>query len=932
MISYFGPKIKMGDHDEIVAAVYHLLKKLTADPVPESHRILRILQRLERLPITVRVLQETGVGKAVNKLRKQGGEITDAVKGLVQSWRDLVREAMEAEQKTPASPERNSSPSSQSGSSDEDEDESSEEDSSSDNSSESDREDERQRKRYTPEPSPPYASPPPSPPVWDSKPKPPTNRHVSKERSDMASGKEKVSSKRPHEPSPSRCQDAPKTHSSTTSSSQIKKRRIEDRPSSDARESSKIAKKKPPEDDRFSQALFPSPRKIGSSSSSSPTKSPVHKQKDRGDKTGSPAKLAKPGHPLKPSSSGSEKSNERSLSKSPQKKINQKNDQERTKSKTGDSRVINGSVREPETSFLDMVDDVDLSKLKNASVKTNKLSSQASPKTSSITKSSISSASSSKSSTHKKPGSASLTPLTDRESAESSRTAEKSAHREHSRIDSKSSKESKPSQSSEKVLSKSKAVSSSVKPTKDSQSKSSAKESPAPKSKRKLSTGERRISEEETQSFVNTGLSFGDILMAPTIAIKVKKPGKRVNTGATDSTKKSSSSSATNKSSSKSSSKPSSKSSSSSSSSTHAIDSSSSKHMSQKNQGSKSASTSGKGNKKASSKDDGKNRSEQPKPAPSFTPTLEDVHRDITFNLPEISADYKPLRLPELSPKKKVGGQGEEGSYIGSRFARTKLYTGRARQSLSSVPSLYDACMRVLLDNIDALYEVGVPYDIIKPVLEKCTPLQLLHLEDYNPYLIEDTDELWRTHAEKDFRKYLPQEMETWRELYLRKKDEREEKLKNITANIKTSFAKKDPGRLTKMAFVHGPAKPPRAVQRQQARHGTGRITSSPPSNPHKAYVPSKHAGDTGPIRSSSTSTIKSGEYAERSHSGGGGSSGGGGGGSSGGGGERRGNPSYESISMSSCNGGSSRGGGRSKASKAPMMQKVLRMKKLFRK
>ena len=33
-----------------------------------------------------------------------------------------------------------------------------------------------------------------------------------------------------------------------------------------------------------------------------------------------------------------------------------------------------------------------------------------------------------------------------------------------------------------------------------------------------------------------------------------------------------------------------------------------------------------------------------------------------------------------------------------------------------------------------------------------------------------------------------------------RKKDEREEKLKNITANIKTSFAKKDPGKWT---FYH---------------------------------------------------------------------------------------------------------------------------------
>lgn len=45
-------------------------------------------------------------------------------------------------------------------------------------------------------------------------------------------------------------------------------------------------------------------------------------------------------------------------------------------------------------------------------------------------------------------------------------------------------------------------------------------------------------------------------------------------------------------------------------------------------------------------------------PASQLTLQLEDVHRDITFNLPEISADYKPLRLQELSPKKK--GKSEQ--------------------------------------------------------------------------------------------------------------------------------------------------------------------------------------------------------------------------------------------------------------------------------
>nr|XP_054760548.1 transcription elongation factor B polypeptide 3-like [Lytechinus pictus] len=892
----------MADHDKIVAAVHHHLNKLDADPALESDRILRILKRLDSLPITVRVLQETGVGKAVNKLRKRGGEITEAVKQLVQSWKELVRVAMEAEEKTQASPERDPSPSPQSGTSDEESGDESEE--SDDSSSSSESEDEIERNDYSPEPSSPCDSFPSSPtspqPIRDSKSKPSSNQHLLKDR-DSRTGKEQVPSKRSREPSPSRCQDLPKTSSSTTPSSHIKKRRTEERHPSDTRDSSKVVKKKPPEDDSFSQALFPSPRRVGSSSASSLTKSPVQKQKHReGDQTGSPSKLTKPGKTVTPSSSsGNTNISEKNLKANTQRKSNPNSDQGRTKAKASDLRVISTSVKESESSFLDMVDDVDDSFMnqKSTSSRTNKVSSQA--KTTSVSKPSMSASPSTKTSSQKKPGSASLKTPTG--FSESSRTAEKPAQNEHGRIASKSPKNTKTLPSSNKVSSKSESSKTSLKSNDDSESKSISKKNPAPKVKRKLSSGERRISEGD-KTFVNTGLSFGDILMCPVpTSNKVKKPGKPLNTGATDSSKKSSMSSSSKKPSSK------------QSSSSHARDSASSKHVSQKTQKEgKSASTSGSGSKKVSSNDERSKRWTQVSDPMSSMQKLEDIHQEITFNLPEISADYKPLRLPEVSPKKKVGGVGEEGSYIGSKHQRTKLYSGRARQTVSSVPTLFDACMRILMDNIDSLYVIGVPYFIIKPVLEKCTPQQLLQLEDYNQYLIEDTDDLWKSHAEKDFRKYKPLEMETWRELYLRRMDEREEKLKNLTANISASMAKsKDQERLTKMAFVNGPAKPPRNIKRQQARHGTGRITSNPPSNPHKPYVPSKHAGDQGPIRSSSTSTIKSGDHSPgRSHSGGGG---GGGGGSSGdGGGGSRGareNPSYESISLSGCNGSTSNRG-----------------------
>lgn len=64
-------------------------------------------------------------------------------------------------------------------------------------------------------------------------------------------------------------------------------------------------------------------------------------------------------------------------------------------------------------------------------------------------------------------------------------------------------------------------------------------------------------------------------------------------------------------------------------------------------------------------------------------------------------------------------------------------------------------------------YTGGVPYDLLKPLLEKLNADQLYVLEHYNPYLIEDTDSLWQFHCKKDFRGESRNDMESWRDLYL---------------------------------------------------------------------------------------------------------------------------------------------------------------------
>nr|CAG4644239.1 EOG090X0BTZ [Lepidurus arcticus] len=216
-------------------------------------------------------------------------------------------------------------------------------------------------------------------------------------------------------------------------------------------------------------------------------------------------------------------------------------------------------------------------------------------------------------------------------------------------------------------------------------------------------------------------------------------------------------------------------------------------------------------------------------------------------SLPVLNTNYRPLPRPMDCPtsslKKRVHDEEALAKVMHTKGARTKVYSGVKSTGLTHVPSLFDLCMRVLQDNIDCKipsyflnfsslleyyvfylaleYTGGVPYDVLKPVLDRATPTQLFWLENYNPYLLEDSDELWKFHSERQFKGRERQEMETWRELYIRCHEEQEARLKSLTANIQSSMAKAKPVRQTKLAYVESTAKPPRGVARAQVKHGT---------------------------------------------------------------------------------------------------------------
>ena len=79
----------------------------------------------------------------------------------------------------------------------------------------------------------------------------------------------------------------------------------------------------------------------------------------------------------------------------------------------------------------------------------------------------------------------------------------------------------------------------------------------------------------------------------------------------------------------------------------------------------------------------------------------------------------------------------------------------------------------------DIEFTGGVPYVVLRPILEKATPEQLIQLEYYNPYLLEDTDELWKIIAGRSFRAQKREEGESWREMYMVGDNWKAAKIKN---------------------------------------------------------------------------------------------------------------------------------------------------------
>ncbi|XP_077469056.1 elongin A, like [Stigmatopora argus] len=207
-------------------------------------------------------------------------------------------------------------------------------------------------------------------------------------------------------------------------------------------------------------------------------------------------------------------------------------------------------------------------------------------------------------------------------------------------------------------------------------------------------------------------------------------------------------------------------------------------------------------------------------PLPALLPECDDT---FSFEYLERKVEKEP----------DIGDLSEDSAvFTGQRLnKKMQVYSGASKMVfLPAMMSLYQQCIRTLQNNINLLYETGgVPFEILEPVLERCTAEQLLRIEEYNPLYVGVTDHLWGKHCQRDFKDAKLQQYESWKEMYIRVSEERERKFQTLAKKIVSDHSKKPKGRQVKMAFIHTVAKPPRDVRIQQEIHGTA---AQPPQQP----------------------------------------------------------------------------------------------------
>lgn len=157
--------------------------------------------------------------------------------------------------------------------------------------------------------------------------------------------------------------------------------------------------------------------------------------------------------------------------------------------------------------------------------------------------------------------------------------------------------------------------------------------------------------------------------------------------------------------------------------------------------------------------------------------------------------------------------QEEGAGFTGHRTnSKMPVYSGCRRGHLAPVTS-HPQGGRLFPSPASLGQDRALPPPPSRSALHTWTPDQLYHREKRHQVTAEEADPLWRLHCHTEFKDESPQESESWREMYLRLRDAREQRLRALTRRIRAAHPEGPPGRKTKMIFFQWPGDVPRSQQ-----------------------------------------------------------------------------------------------------------------------
>lgn len=125
------------------------------------------------------------------------------------------------------------------------------------------------------------------------------------------------------------------------------------------------------------------------------------------------------------------------------------------------------------------------------------------------------------------------------------------------------------------------------------------------------------------------------------------------------------------------------------------------------------------------------------------------------------------------------------------------------------IPTLRSSALRICVLHANNYVSLGdLPYVLVQPILEACTPNRLALLEDKSPHLRADTQDLWQHHIFQKFHVQVEKrEDEDWRDVYERLKLDESARLESATARLRAKNGKLKAEKMAKRIVIIDPKK-----------------------------------------------------------------------------------------------------------------------------